>query len=230
MRVSLAGPTTCWKYDWNDLESNHQRFRALNRYLHERKLLMLVKTDHDSEGQSSIPSGCSQLSGHFVVYPTSQDGTMLIKSVACREILVRMPASAFEVDGDVPHEVTEDIRRNMDRFKAESLFNPMYIESGLYAYLTGILRKIRPPNKPTIRSLMNQLTVDAEYNPSGSNLAGNSSFSGKKQETSGPFGEGDVTDYPPLGAVTHGGARQKRPKKTFVPSFVTASDFMRGSK
>ena len=94
-------PTTCWKLDWEVLESNQQYFNALCISLQERVsiysepshlyyvltlqgMMLLACAEQPS---SSSSSSSSVVRPHFLLLP-SPSFTLLIKSVAVSELLL----------------------------------------------------------------------------------------------------------------------------------------------
>ncbi|EGW11788.1 Uncharacterized protein C2orf65-like [Cricetulus griseus] len=79
----ILRPTSCWKLDWDELETNQQHFHALCHCLLKRDWLLLAR------GEPQIPrhNQNAPASSFYVITP-SQSLTLLVKLVATRELML----------------------------------------------------------------------------------------------------------------------------------------------
>ncbi|XP_035672197.1 meiosis 1 arrest protein-like [Branchiostoma floridae] len=78
--------TSCWKLDWEELESNQTNFHALCHMLQEKGLAILATRD-PPPGQNQQKSPRPSPRAHFLLLP-SQSTSLLIKAVAVAELLL----------------------------------------------------------------------------------------------------------------------------------------------
>uniref|UniRef100_A0A3Q1FFR2 Meiosis 1 associated protein n=1 Tax=Acanthochromis polyacanthus TaxID=80966 RepID=A0A3Q1FFR2_9TELE len=84
-------PTTCWKLDWDEMETNHGLFHALCHTLRSRDLFLLLQV----EPPQKSAAGGSGVYSHYVLQP-SPSLSLLLKPVVSRELLLpfSLPVSA----------------------------------------------------------------------------------------------------------------------------------------
>ncbi|XP_038053650.1 meiosis 1 arrest protein-like [Patiria miniata] len=129
----LVRPTSCWKLDWDELESNQQHFHALCHLLHEKNLALVARLDDDV-----TPSGfmAPRPYGHFVLLP-SPTLSLLLKPIAVKELMLPADCSRRE---DLPvSDYVEKIGAHLERLEVSDLYNPLMNKSQLHKSLMGTL-------------------------------------------------------------------------------------------
>lgn len=115
----ILKPTTCWKLEWEELEQNQSYFSSLNAYLHKESSAVLMES-----------SSTNTLKSYFFLLPSSS-GTMLIKSVATRDIMMPHDAVAISPNCVVSNEVQEE----MEKIEVGHSYNPFNFTCGLFTRL-----------------------------------------------------------------------------------------------
>ncbi|KAK2862776.1 hypothetical protein Q5P01_002309 [Channa striata] len=133
-------PTTCWKLDWDEMESNHNLFHALCYTLRSRDLFLLLQVE-------PIQRSAAKSSGvysHYVLQP-SPSLSFLLKPVASREFLLpcSLPVSSQRPAPDAMQTVQECLTQLDEEF----VFNPLSLSCNLYQHLRsrGLLLQPRYP-------------------------------------------------------------------------------------
>ncbi|XP_020860974.1 meiosis 1 arrest protein isoform X1 [Phascolarctos cinereus] len=134
----IIRPTSCWQLDWDELETNQQRFHALCHSLQKRQWLLLAKGEPPSPG----PSQNGPASTFYIIFPSSSL-TMLVKAVATCELL--LPNSFPMPPEDPPEDILRSMENTLDGLEVASTYNPLQIKSCLYEHLRSILSKPQGP-------------------------------------------------------------------------------------
>ncbi|XP_039096072.1 meiosis 1 arrest protein [Hyaena hyaena] len=130
----ILRPTSCWQLDWDELETNQQRFHALCHSLLKREWLLLAKAEPLSGGHSLR----APPSTFYVIVP-SRSPTLLVKAVATRELLLPSPFPLLPED---PPDVSlQTVERVLDSLELEPTYNPLQAWSHLYSHLRSTLTK-----------------------------------------------------------------------------------------
>eukprot|EP00058_Branchiostoma_floridae_P012071 XP_002597559.1 hypothetical protein BRAFLDRAFT_123135 [Branchiostoma floridae] len=131
--------TSCWKLDWEELESNQTNFHALCHMLQEKGLAILATRD-PSPGQNQNQQKSPRLSprAHFLLLP-SQSTSLLIKAVAVGELL--LPCDFISPSEAPAQEAMDIVESAMAQLEVEEMLNPLLVKSGLYSCLTPHVRQ-----------------------------------------------------------------------------------------
>ncbi|XP_061566172.1 meiosis 1 arrest protein [Cololabis saira] len=136
----LIRPTTCWKLDWDEMESNHSLFHALCHTLRSRDLFLLLQLEPDQRP----PAGSSGVRSFYMLQPCPSL-SLLLKPVVSRELLLpcSMPAAA---QAPSPHAM-QTIEGCLAQLDEEFVLNPVSLSSYLYQHLTnkGLVSQQRYP-------------------------------------------------------------------------------------
>ena len=119
-------PTSYWKLDWEDLESNQERFHATALSLSERKQYILVKQSCsvDSKGRR-LPTA------HFLVLPCNLNiGSLLIKPIVTRELLIGNASETVNIQA-VSKILLKEASSALDSLTVSKEYNPICYESKL---------------------------------------------------------------------------------------------------
>ncbi|CAI9719696.1 Hypothetical predicted protein [Octopus vulgaris] len=142
----ILEPTSSWKIDWDELESNRANFQALCHILLEKEYVLIGQLGqetissvppqnnllHDSFLKTKHPLGC------FVLLP-SQSGKMLIKSLACKELMV---AQGQTLQAEIPsHSNLQMVESSISQLEFLETYNPLFVSSGLYNALINFVSK-----------------------------------------------------------------------------------------
>ncbi|XP_014786353.1 meiosis 1 arrest protein-like [Octopus bimaculoides] len=148
----ILEPTSSWKIDWDELESNRANFQALCHILLEKEHVLIGQLGqetissvppqnnllHDSFLKTKHPLGC------FVLLP-SQSGKMLIKSLACKELMV---AQGQSLQAEMPsHSNLQMIESSISQLEFLETYNPLFVSSGLYTALINFVSKQSQPKQ-----------------------------------------------------------------------------------
>ncbi|OWF49024.1 meiosis 1 arrest protein-like [Mizuhopecten yessoensis] len=137
----IAQPTACWKIDWDDLERNQQTFQSLVHVLLEKEMVMMgqlenalpnISTKRSHEQNEDKPQGC------FVFLP-AKNGTLLVKSVAAKELLLPFqPPAAVDNWSD---DTIQTLQSSLEKLEVIDVFNPLLWPSRLYECLKSKQKK-----------------------------------------------------------------------------------------
>nr|XP_015843328.2 meiosis 1 arrest protein isoform X1 [Peromyscus maniculatus bairdii] len=130
----ILRPTSCWKLDWDELETNQQHFHALCHCLLKRDWLLLAR----GEPQIARHSQNVPASSFYVITP-SQSLTLLAKLVATRELV--LPGFFPLLSEDPPEDSLKMIESTLDSLELGPTYNPLQVESHLYAHLRSTYAK-----------------------------------------------------------------------------------------
>ncbi|NWS77223.1 M1AP protein, partial [Crotophaga sulcirostris] len=139
----IIKPTTCWKLDWDELETNQHSFHALCHGLLKRKWLLLARR----EPQNTSPNWNIMVHSYYVIVP-SNSATLLMKAVAIRELL--LPSAFPALLTEHPERVHGPVESALNSLEVEVAYNPVHLKSNLYKYLKSTLYKPlhRQPAQP----------------------------------------------------------------------------------
>ncbi|XP_004634189.1 meiosis 1 arrest protein [Octodon degus] len=130
----ILRPTSCWQLDWDELETNQQRFHALCHSLLKREWLLLAKGEPTSLGPSQ-----RDLASTFYVIVPSPSLTLLVKAVATRELM--LPSPFPPLPDDPPEDSLKIVESMLDSLELEPSYNPLQVWSHLYPHLSSTLVK-----------------------------------------------------------------------------------------
>ncbi|KAL5007839.1 hypothetical protein ScPMuIL_016645 [Solemya velum] len=165
----VAQATSCWKVDWDDLERNQQVFNALCRLLIKKNCVMIAQL----EDMKNIPISSGMfvnqskdtVGGYFVLLP-APNGTMLIKSLACQELV--LPCMAPSQVEEPTEDTCKDVEDSLEKLEIIATFNPLLWTSGLFSCIR---------NKQKKRSVPKLMKVKADM---GSNNGTDNTFSSNR--------------------------------------------------
>ncbi|XP_076990795.1 meiosis 1 arrest protein isoform X2 [Tamandua tetradactyla] len=133
-KLRVIKPTSCWQLDWDELETNQQHFHALCHSLLKREWLLLAKGEPLSLGyEQRVPA-----STFYVIMP-SRSLTLLVKTVASRELMLPSPFPLLPEDP--PDDSLRTVESLLDSLELEPTYNPLHFGSHLYSYLNSTLAK-----------------------------------------------------------------------------------------
>ncbi|XP_006905286.1 meiosis 1 arrest protein [Pteropus alecto] len=138
----ILRPTSCWQLDWDELETNQQRFHALCHSLLKREWLLLAKGEAPSQGHS-----LREPASTFYVIVPSRSPTLLVKAVATRELM--LPNSFSLLPEDLPDDSLKTVESVLDGLELEPIYNPLQIWSHLYSHLSSTFAKPQGRLHPT---------------------------------------------------------------------------------
>ncbi|XP_070612843.1 meiosis 1 arrest protein isoform X1 [Erythrolamprus reginae] len=118
-------PTSCWQLSWEELEVNQQSFQAFCHGLQKRKWLLLAKYEADLGGGPSA--------GTFQVLLPSDSGTLLLRPVVARELL--LPCSFPLLPADLPEAALAKMEDALRGLPCEESYNPLRATGHLYPAL-----------------------------------------------------------------------------------------------
>nr|XP_025040099.1 meiosis 1 arrest protein isoform X1 [Pelodiscus sinensis] len=130
----IIKPTSCWKLDWDELETNQHNFHALCHSLLKRNWILLAKREPQSVG----PSWSITVNSHYVIIP-SDSSTLLVKAIAVRELL--LPCSVPALPSGPPETALRTIESALNSLDVEPRYNPLHVNSHLYKYLRSGLSR-----------------------------------------------------------------------------------------
>ncbi|KAL1768057.1 meiosis 1 arrest protein [Sigmodon hispidus] len=126
----ILRPTSCWKLDWDELETNQQHFHALCHCLLKRDWLLLAR------GEPQLPRHNQHVpASSFYVITPSHSLTLLMKLVATRELM--LPGIFSLLSEDPPEDSLKIIESTLDSLELGLTYNPLQVESHLYSHLSG---------------------------------------------------------------------------------------------
>nr|XP_009858700.1 meiosis 1 arrest protein-like [Ciona intestinalis] len=144
----------CWRMEWNELETNQNRFITFSQYLIDNDVCVVCKNitqQSNKRGRIQLPTAL------FLIMAAPNPATLLIKSIASGTLLL---------DCDLPNqqklELTSlqaraEIINEMSKVERQNTFNPLFVTDVLSASFTNPHNAIstKQPNK-TKRSTANQ--------------------------------------------------------------------------
>ncbi|CAH1258979.1 M1AP [Branchiostoma lanceolatum] len=133
----VVSATSCWKLDWEELESNQTNFHALCHLLQEKALAVLATRD-PPPGQNQQKPPRPSPRAHFLLLP-SQSTSLLIKSVAVGELM--LPCDFISPSETPTQEAVDTVESSIAQLEVEDMFNPLLVKSGLYSCLTPQVRQ-----------------------------------------------------------------------------------------
>ncbi|XP_040594612.1 meiosis 1 arrest protein [Mesocricetus auratus] len=126
----ILRPTSCWKLDWDELETNQQHFHALCHCLLKRDWLLLAR------GEPQVPRYNQNVpASSFYVITPSPSLTLLVKLVATRELM--LPGFFPLLSEDPPEDSLKIIESTLDSLELGPTYNPLQVGSHLYSQLSG---------------------------------------------------------------------------------------------
>ncbi|KAJ7327304.1 hypothetical protein JRQ81_017063 [Phrynocephalus forsythii] len=141
-------PTSCWQLAWDELEANQQRFQALCHSLWAREWLLLAKDEEPSGGPGPV---WSPLNAALQVLLPSESGSLLLRSVATRELL--LPCSFPAAPAAPPEAALRSMEIILSGLQVETAYDPLATAGHLYQGLRRSLGWPRPsrPQRPAER-------------------------------------------------------------------------------
>uniref|UniRef100_A0A8C5WAJ9 Meiosis 1 arrest protein n=1 Tax=Leptobrachium leishanense TaxID=445787 RepID=A0A8C5WAJ9_9ANUR len=134
---SLLLPTTCWKLDWDQLESNQEQFHALCRCLQTQELSLLACSALRSVKSAPVRS-------HFIISAT-ESAALLLRPVAPRELV--LPMEVAEINSLLPDNALRRAQDALRLLPVDSVYNPLQVTCNLYQYLQHTLSGHQAPSK-----------------------------------------------------------------------------------
>ncbi|KAK2154863.1 hypothetical protein LSH36_255g01008 [Paralvinella palmiformis] len=105
--------TSCWRIDWDELETNQQHFQALCHMLAEKDEVLLAQAIWDDQNQNRAfryTIDVPKPNGIFLLLP-SHKGSLLIKPIATRELI--LPVKTTVCDQPTENYIS-NITRSLD--------------------------------------------------------------------------------------------------------------------
>ncbi|KAM7239087.1 hypothetical protein CapIbe_010607 [Capra ibex] len=126
----ILRPTSCWRLEWDELETNQQHFHALCHSLLKREWLLLAKGEPLNREHKLRETA----STFYVILP-SHSPTLLVKAVATRELMLPSPFPLLPED--MPADSLKAVESMLDDLELESTYNPLQVWSHLYSHLSS---------------------------------------------------------------------------------------------
>ncbi|XP_077157549.1 meiosis 1 arrest protein isoform X2 [Paroedura picta] len=124
--------TSCWRLNWDELEANQHSFQALCHCLRERGWALLARSEHQEMG-----CGWGLPAGSFQVLLPSTSASLLLQSVAARELL--LPCTFPPLPDDLPGAEVSRMEGILEGLQVEPAYNPLSVASHLYQVLRSRL-------------------------------------------------------------------------------------------
>uniref|UniRef100_A0A8C4QPV6 Meiosis 1 associated protein n=1 Tax=Eptatretus burgeri TaxID=7764 RepID=A0A8C4QPV6_EPTBU len=148
----VVKPTSCWKLEWEDLESNRRFFHALCHTLQERQQFLLTSY----ETISAVPRKACPIRAYYVLLP-SRALTMLVKAVASAELL--LPCEQPMHAEDPAPDALRDMQYALDQLEVTKTYNPLQVKSLLDRHLQEAFGKLPLCNIPISGHKRQQLSI-----------------------------------------------------------------------
>ncbi|XP_075931136.1 meiosis 1 arrest protein [Petromyzon marinus] len=120
----ILKPTSCWKLDWEELETNRQYFHALSHSLKVRGQQLLASCDSESSG----PLRMGPVRAYYLLLP-SGGLSLLIKSIAVAELLLPCDQPLLPETPELG--ALLDIETALSGLEVLHTYNPLHVHSGL---------------------------------------------------------------------------------------------------
>ncbi|XP_064635090.1 meiosis 1 arrest protein-like [Lineus longissimus] len=177
-------PTSCWKMDWDELETNQHNVYALCHLLNvfwsfkdgkvfftfipkfqNMVLLGSLEAEQPNQGPLYSKSSCSKPSGHFILMP-SQSCALVVRSIAVRELILPCELSTMN---ETPNSESLDIvSRSLEQLVENESYNPLLTDSGLYECLSRPQGNKQQKRKPVTQGGQKTKKNDVTPDPSNS--------------------------------------------------------------
>eukprot|EP01134_Creolimax_fragrantissima_P007719 CFRG7719T1 len=125
-------PTMSSKYEWSSLDKNTSRFTALCRTMSERKIALLLTSR--ATDNTRVPSA------YFMLLPSETDQSLLLKSVASKEIYLHELTLGPPRSMAYPR-ANEEINAALDQIPRVDHFNPLNLRSCVFDWLITTLSR-----------------------------------------------------------------------------------------
>eukprot|EP00111_Clytia_hemisphaerica_P019950 TCONS_00058830-protein len=149
-------PTSCWKMDWDELENNQSQFNALNAYMKDKSLALVLESKE-----------IGPIHSNFLVLP-STNGTMLIKSIAVRDIMLSHASANATNDQSLDGDVKEKVWSDMNKIPVMSDYNPFNYVSNLFETALNTATNSAGSNR---KKITNQTARNMEPPPKKPNVS-----------------------------------------------------------
>ena len=128
-RPHMLYSSNCWRIDWEDLESNRNRFNALCHTLSINQKCLICK---NATNNSTEPNGI------FVVVPSC---SKLLSFAISGQELMRINRKNSNSDFDIQEEYVREIQNDLKETPEMDQFNPVDFKTGLYQTLKNNLQR-----------------------------------------------------------------------------------------
>ncbi|XP_066929226.1 meiosis 1 arrest protein-like [Clytia hemisphaerica] len=152
----IMKPTSCWKMDWDELENNQSQFNALNAYMKDKSLALVLESKE-----------IGPIHSNFLVLP-STNGTMLIKSIAVRDIMLSHASANATNDQSLDGDVKEKVWSDMNKIPVMSDYNPFNYVSNLFETALNTATNSAGSNR---KKITNQTARNMEPPPKKPNVS-----------------------------------------------------------
>ncbi|XP_076814052.1 meiosis 1 arrest protein-like [Clavelina lepadiformis] len=125
----LLYSSSCWRMDWDALESNQNRFIALCRSLMEKSECLICKNTTPYCRKQGGPFVTTP-HGLYVVMASENLGSLLIKSIASMELLISSQVPLQPKWETISDEAVREIDGALQNVETTSTFNPLSIDAG----------------------------------------------------------------------------------------------------
>ncbi|XP_062836928.1 meiosis 1 arrest protein [Anolis carolinensis] len=137
-------PTSCWKLNWDELEANQHRFQALCCGLRSREWLLLAQYEpQEGPVPRREPPATAPVASLWVLLPAASCSSLLLRSVAPRELL--LPGSFHAPPAEPPDPALRDMESILEGLDVEPAFDPLSLETHLYQALRAHLAQPLAP-------------------------------------------------------------------------------------
>ncbi|XP_077401304.1 meiosis 1 arrest protein isoform X2 [Vanacampus margaritifer] len=157
-----VSPTTYWRLNWDEIETNQHIFQALNCTLMNDDQVLLLQMSLTDGGPACDTDLCS----FYALYP-SPKCAMLLKPIVCKELF--MPATYSDPLQEPPPEAMQLIKGCLVQIKDVAELSPSCLKSNLYEYLRSIL--VTKLHYPLGASNVHSATQTYQRQPPGSAVA-----------------------------------------------------------
>ncbi|XP_054603401.2 meiosis 1 arrest protein isoform X2 [Nothobranchius furzeri] len=120
-------PTTCWRLDWDEMETNSSLFHALCHTLRSRDLFLLLQVESDRSAAAG-----SGVYSHYILQ-SSSSLSLLLKPVVSRELL--LPCSLLVSNQEPAPSALHTVQGCLSQLDEEFVLNPLLLSSNLYQHL-----------------------------------------------------------------------------------------------
>ncbi|XP_054603399.2 meiosis 1 arrest protein isoform X1 [Nothobranchius furzeri] len=135
-------PTTCWRLDWDEMETNSSLFHALCHTLRSRDLFLLLQVESDRSAAAG-----SGVYSHYILQ-SSSSLSLLLKPVVSRELL--LPCSLLVSNQEPAPSALHTVQGCLSQLDEEFVLNPLLLSSNLYQHLRS--RGLQAPPRYPYRS------------------------------------------------------------------------------
>ena len=146
----LLSSSNCWQMEWDELENNQNYFNALCKSLVNVKEALICENITSNPVRRGVPQIIPPR-GLFLLMPSKSVDSLLLKSIACRELLLNAHVPVHPQLEIVPKSAMDDVARALNSIEAEAEFNPLQSQSGLIQSLRELMKNNSVPKREPIK-------------------------------------------------------------------------------